>query len=81
MHVTGADWPDKTFSAFYSNRERPRPSVNRDAGIDLSPAVRDYLGMSGMDQCDWKFVEAKEIPQGPWKYRDNSRLWARLSVK
>ena len=61
--------------------ERPRPNVNRDAGIDLSPAVRDYLGMSGMDQCDWKFVEAKEIPQGPWKYRDNSRLWARLSVK
>ena len=52
--------------------ERPRPNVNRDAGIDLSPAVRDYLGMSGMDQCDWKFVEAKEIPQGPWKCRDNS---------
>jgi hypothetical protein len=61
--------------------ERPRPNVNRDAGIDLSPAVRDYLGMSGMDQCDWKFVEAKEIPQGPWKCRDNSVLWARLSVK
>jgi hypothetical protein len=60
---------------------RPRPNVNRDAGIDLSPAVRDYLGMSGMDQCDWKFVEAKEIPQGPWKYRDNSLLWARLFAK
>jgi len=52
--------------------EMPRPNVNRNAGIDLSPAVRDYLEMSGMDQCDWKFVEAKEIPQGPWKYRDNS---------
>ena len=61
--------------------ERPRPNVNRDAGIDLSPAVRNYLGMSGMDQCDWKFVEAKEIPQGPWKCRDNSLLRARLSVK
>jgi hypothetical protein len=61
--------------------ERPRPNVNRDAGIDLSPAVRNYLGMSGMDQCDWKFQEAKEIPQGPWKYRDNSLLPARLFVK
>jgi hypothetical protein len=61
--------------------ERPRPNVNRDAGIDLSPAVRNYLGLSGMDQCDWRFVEAKEIPQGPWKHRDNSLLWARLSVK
>jgi hypothetical protein len=47
--------------------ERPRQNVNRDAGIDLSPAVRNYLGMSGTDQCDWKFVEAKEIPEGPWK--------------
>ena len=61
--------------------ERPRPNVNRDAGIDLSPAVRNYLGMSGLDRCDWKFVEAKEIPQGPWKFRDNSRSWARLIVK
>jgi hypothetical protein len=61
--------------------ERPRPNVNRDAGIDLSPAVRDYLGMSGMDQCDWKFLEAKEIPQGPWKCRDNSLLSARLFLK
>jgi hypothetical protein len=54
--------------------EMPRPNVNQNAGIDLSPAVRDYLKMSGMDQCDWKFVEAKEIPEGPWKYRDNSKL-------
>ena len=46
--------------------ERPRPNVNRDAGINLSPAVRNYLRMSGTDQCDWKFVEAKEIPRGPW---------------
>jgi hypothetical protein len=52
--------------------EMPRPNVNHNAGIDLSPAVRDYLKMSGMDQCDWKFVEAKEIPEGPWKYRNNS---------
>ena len=54
--------------------EMPRPNVNQNAGIDLSPAVRDYLKMSGMDQCDWKFVEAKEIPEGPWKYPDNSKL-------
>jgi hypothetical protein len=51
--------------------EMPRPNVNHNAGIDLSPAVRDYLEMSGMDQCDWKFVEADEIPQGPWKYGDS----------
>jgi hypothetical protein len=40
---------------------------------EMTP-LRDFLEMSGMDQCDWKFVEAKEIPEGPWKYRDNSKL-------
>ena len=28
------------------------------------------LGMSGMDSCDWRFASNSEIPQGPWKYRD-----------
>jgi hypothetical protein len=46
--------------------ERPRPNKNRDAGIDVSPAVRDFLGMSGMDSCDWRFASEKEIPAGPW---------------
>ena len=46
--------------------ERPRPNANCDAGIDVSPAVRDYLGMSGMDVCDWKFVSVYEVPSGPW---------------
>jgi hypothetical protein len=47
--------------------ERPRPNKNRDAGIDVSPAVRDFLGMSGMDSCDWRFASEKEIPPGPWR--------------
>jgi hypothetical protein len=47
--------------------ERPRPNKNRGAGIDVSPAVRDFLGMSGMDSCDWRFASEKEIPPGPWR--------------
>jgi hypothetical protein len=47
--------------------ERPRPNQNRDAGIDVSPAVRDFLGMSGMDFCDWRFASEDEIPPGPWR--------------
>jgi hypothetical protein len=47
--------------------ERPRPNKNRDAGIDVSPAVRNYLGLSGVDTCDWRFVSDREIPPGPWK--------------
>ena len=46
--------------------ERPMPNLNRGAGLDISPAVRDYLGMGGMDVADWKFVEYSDVPAGPW---------------
>jgi hypothetical protein len=53
--------------------ERPRANLNRGAGLDVSPAVRDYLGLSGTDVTDWKFVEFDEVPQGPWAlYGDNN---------
>jgi hypothetical protein len=53
--------------------ERPKPNLNRNAGLDVSPAVRDYLGLSDLDVCDWKFVEFREVPPGPWaRYGDNN---------
>lgn len=57
-------------------KERPKPNINQGAGLDISPAVRDYLGMkSGKDVCDWKFVELHEVPQGPWaRYGDNNHF-------
>ena len=44
----------------------PRPNRNGNAGLDISPAVRDYLGMKGKDLVEWRFVEDHEVPQGPW---------------
>jgi hypothetical protein len=53
--------------------ERPKPNMNRGAGLDVSPAVRDFLGMNDTDVTDWKFVEFDEVPQGPWaKLGDNN---------
>lgn len=37
------------------------------AGLDVSPAVRDYLGMGGSTTSSWKFVDAADVPPGPWK--------------
>lgn len=55
--------------------ERPRTNANHDAGIDVSPAVRDYLGMSSIDVCDWKFVSVWEVPIGPWTlYGDDNTV-------
>lgn len=53
--------------------ERPKPNLNKGAGLDVSPAVRDYLGMDDTDVTDWKFVEFHEVPQGPWaNFGDNN---------
>ena len=53
--------------------ERPKPNLNHGAGLDVSPAVRDYLGMDDTDVTDWKFVEFKDVPPGPWaRYGDNN---------
>lgn len=47
---------------------RPRTKKNRAAGLDISPAVRDYLGIpSGYGTVDWRFVDVDEVPDGPWK--------------
>ncbi len=53
--------------------ERPKPNLNKGAGLDVSPAVRDYLGMQSSDVTDWKFVDFDEVPPGPWaRYGDNN---------
>jgi hypothetical protein len=47
-------------------RGRPSPNLNGGAGLDVSPAVRDFLKLSPTDVIDWKFVEFNEVPRGPW---------------
>jgi hypothetical protein len=53
--------------------ERPKPNLNRGAGIDVSPAIRDYLSLGPTDVTDWRFVDFKDVPTGPWaKLGDNN---------
>ncbi len=47
--------------------KRPKNTSNKSAGIDISPAVRDYLGLQSGRQCHWRFVEDAQVPHGPWK--------------
>jgi hypothetical protein len=46
--------------------ERPKTNAGRGAGLSVSPAVRDYLGLESTDVTDWKFVEVRDVPNGPW---------------
>lgn len=53
--------------------QRPLPNLNQGAGLDVSPAVRDYLGMRGKDVASWRFVEFRDVPRGPWaQFGDNN---------
>lgn len=36
------------------------------AGIDLSPATAQFLGIDGEGQVSWQFVSPESIPDGPW---------------
>ena len=36
------------------------------AGIDLSAAVRDYLGLRSGATVEWRFASEQEVPHGPW---------------
>ncbi len=66
-----AQWADcgpfcTTDSDYVFGRAQPRPNRNQNAGIDVSPAVQQFLDLSGIDQCSWRFVETREVVSGPW---------------
>ena len=47
--------------------KRPQNTANKCAGIDISPAVRDYLGIKGgTATVHWRFVDFHRVPGGPW---------------
>ncbi|MBI4127854.1 MAG: hypothetical protein HY459_02155 [Parcubacteria group bacterium] len=66
-----AQWEDvgpyKTddFEYVFGSR-RPRNRYGERAGLDISPAVRDCLGLLDNALVEWRFVESSEVPVGPW---------------
>ena len=53
----------------------PKNAENGGAGLDVSPAVRDFLGISSGAQCDWRFCTPEEVPDGPWtRFGDGKKL-------
>lgn len=42
-----------------------RPAESR-AGLDMSPALADYLGVSGRGTVSWRFIDAADVPNGEW---------------
>jgi hypothetical protein len=56
-----------------------RPHDFNHAGLDVSPAVHDYLSLTGLDLTDWRFVDESQVPDGPWRtYGEEAVVYAAL---
>ena len=45
------------------------------AGLDVSPAVADYLGIDGKNRItSWRFVDEEDVPPGYWLVYDEQAL-------
>lgn len=67
-----AQWEDvgpmgEDDAAYVFGSASPENTENKNAGLDVSPAVSDYLNLSGIDKIDWQFVDQADVPDGPWK--------------
>jgi hypothetical protein len=59
---------------------RPTNTKNKGAGIDISPAVRDYLSFKAEGKCDWRFVDLHEVPDGPWRSFGNNNHFVKTKA-
>lgn len=67
-----AQWEDagpfgENDTAYVFGNAAPKNPVDTHAGLDVSPAVHDYLGLQDVDHTSWHFVHGADVPEGPWK--------------
>ena len=81
--TTYAQWEDvgpleENDSAYVFGTAAPTNTFGAKAGLDVSPAVRDYLHLSDVDHTSWTFVPATSVPDGPWKTHVTTSLGSSL---
>jgi hypothetical protein len=56
---------------FGTHNRRPASRLYNGAGLDVSPALTGCLRFTELDgdddRVDWRFVDAVDVPRGPWK--------------
>ena len=59
--------PDHDDLSEYVFGGHPLPdNLKGHAGIEISPATRDFLKFRHGDRIQWRFVRAEDVPRGPW---------------
>ena len=67
-----AQWQDvgpcgeDDFDFVFGTAAKPRNTFEAKAGLDVSPAVWHHFGMSNNGLAAWRFVDAADVPEGPW---------------
>lgn len=76
-----AQWEDcgpvltDCFRYVFENDRPTKDGEIESPGLEISPAVRDYLGLNSRDVTDWQFVEVRDVPPGPWRnYGENNHF-------
>jgi hypothetical protein len=69
--VAYAQWEDvgpflDNDAGYVFGSARPGNPNGVHAGLDVSPAVRDFLGLGDVSHARWRFVNAARVPPGPW---------------
>ncbi len=62
-------------------KEKPKPNLNQGAGLDVSPALRDFLSLQSTDITDWKFVDFQDVPSGPWTLFGENNPFAKKALR
>lgn len=66
----GSLYHDKNY-VFGTNNAQPVQGQFNNAGADVSPALNGCLGFKELDgsndKISWSFVDAVDVPNGPWK--------------
>ncbi len=83
-HVCYAQWEDvgpygNDHAEYVFGPERPD---GNQAGLDVSPAVAQYLGLGDEPQpahTKWRFVDAEDVPPGAWlKYDEQAVIYTAM---
>lgn len=68
-----AQWQDvgpyeeNDFDWVFGSAQKPKNKFGLKAGLDISPAAAQYLGIEDSARTEWRFVDAAGVPDGPWK--------------
>jgi hypothetical protein len=85
--VCYAQWSDvgpfvtDDWAYVFGSNPQPKTDGNNGAGLDVSPAVRDYLGIFSGCRTDWRFCDISEVPDGPWRRFGSNNPFAKTQDK